>query len=111
MPILALLWTNKELIAKVLGVALVAFVAWFYFWHNPKVIKRLETEKAEAIEQVVRAHGAINLLTSIERRHDVITKISYRNISTIRYAPKPAATGMFLPGGVLQTLPISSPAP
>jgi cellobiose-specific phosphotransferase system component IIC len=97
--ILTWLWDNKRLIGEILAIIAVCSLLWFYTIHNPKVIKQLETEKAELTRQVINRDAAINLLTSIEAAHDTITKTSYKNISSIRYTPKPGRTGLFYGAG------------
>ena len=106
MPLLPLLLNNWQIIAKAIGVAIVAFLCWWFFIHNPKVIKQLEDEKRVAIEQKDAAFAAINMLTEIERAKDVVTKTSFKIISSIRYVPKPSRDGLFYsnadPSGLLQ---------
>jgi hypothetical protein len=108
--LIPLLWANKRLIGEVIGIIALAAIAWWFFWHNPKVIKQLENEKAELSHQVEAAHAAINLLTDIERSHDATSKNSFTLISTIRSAPKPKRDGLFYDSRVLQAVPTNRAA-
>lgn len=99
--IMAVIWANRELIAKIIGGMLLAFFCWWFFWHNPKVIKQLESEKVELSRQIVLRDNAINLLGTIERRHDAIDKGTNDNVGKIRTGRKPARTGYLLLDGML----------
>jgi hypothetical protein len=106
--IMTWIWSNKQLIAEILGGILIAFLLWWFIWHNPKVIKQLEGEKVELTRQVANRDAAINMLGTIERAHDVINKTIYRNISTIRYLPKPSRNGNFYgSNGMPQAVPVN----
>lgn len=114
MAILPLIWANREIILKGIAVALIAFVAWYFFYHNPKRIKALENEKAELSKQVAARDAAINMLGDIEREHEIINRTTFRIISSIRYLPKPSRDGMFYsnadPYGMSQAMPKYSTA-
>lgn len=99
-PIVRWLWDNKQIIAEIICGIIIAGLIWWYGFHNPAKIKKMDAQIVALKAEVQNAHDAINLLTTIEARHEIITKISYRNISTIRYAPKPGRDGLFVPGGV-----------
>lgn len=109
MPIIPIvmkfIWDNKQIIAEVLCGIIVAALIWWFGFHNPAKIKKQEAQISALKAEVQTAHETINLMSTIEARHEIITKTSYRNISTIRYTPKPGRDGVFLNGGVLQTLP------
>lgn len=109
--ILALIWKNKQLIAEVLGGVLVAFVAWWFFWHNPKVIKELEADKAELARQVEVGKQALSLLHDIqfgkESSYDAVSK----KIHEINQAAIPRRT-VLIKSGVLPDLPTKAdPSP
>jgi len=98
---LALVWANRKIIAQGLGIALLAFMLYWYFVHNPKVIKSLEIQVTEQKRQVQLRDNAINLLGTIERAHDEITKQTDTNIQKIRTGRKPGNRGVFIPDGML----------
>lgn len=102
--VVAWIWNNKQMIAECIGCLVVAMLIWWFGIHNPAKIKAQQAQIAALRTEVSNAHAAINLMTTIEARHDSITKISYRNISSIRYTPKPGRNGVFVPGGVLRSL-------
>lgn len=88
------------------GVAIAAILGLLYwaFIHNPKVIKKLETEKAAAEQQVVAAHNAINLLGNINTAHMKTEKEYEENLRRIRNGRKPSRTGIFVMSGMLPPL-------
>lgn len=98
---MAWLWSNRRIVAEVVGIAVLAGILWWAFWYNPRQIKNLQAEIDEKNRQIQIAHETINILGTIERAHDAIDKQSFRNISTIRRSPKPGRNGIFVPGGVL----------
>ena len=104
MPFLTLLWANRELIAKGIGIALIGFLCWWYFFHNPKVIKSLETTIQELSRQVELRDSALELQGQLRKAHDEITAKENENIRRIRETPL-AASGVFIPGGVPKPLP------
>lgn len=103
--IIGWIWSNKKMLAEVVACLVIALLIWWFGIHNPNKIKAQQREISALQREVTTAHANINLMSSIEARHVTITKNSYRNISSIRYAPKPGRAGLFMPGGVLQTLP------
>jgi hypothetical protein len=107
--VMAWIWSNRQLFAEIIGGLLIVFLCWWFFIHNPKVIKGLENEKAELTRQVANRDAAINMLGSIERAHDVINKTIYRNISSIRYLPKPGRDGNFYgANGMPEAMPVNA---
>lgn len=98
MPI-ALIWQYKDIIMKVVAVALIAFVAWWYFIHNPKVIEGLEADKRELARRVENGQQAAGLLQDIQEGHKVIDDATFKQISTIRAHAVPRRA-VLIRGGV-----------
>ena len=98
--LLPLIWANRRLVAEVIGIALLALIAWWFFWHNPKVIKQLTAERDQAIAQKEAAFNAINMLGEINKAHTEIDKESADNENKIRNGRKPGVRGIFVAGGV-----------
>lgn len=99
--ILSLLWANKELVAKCLGIALIAFMLYWFLWHNPHRIKALETTIAEQSRQIELRDSALELQGAIRKAHDEITAKSDQNIRKIRTEPL-RSDGVFILGGLLE---------
>lgn len=96
---LELLWLNKKIIAEVTGCIVIAFFCWWFFVHNPAVIKDLEEDKAELARQVESGKKALTLLNDIEKGKAKINEATFKNISTIRAAAIPKRT-VLISGGV-----------
>ena len=103
MPLLTLLWSNKELVAKIGAGILIAFAAWWFFIHNPKVIKEMETTIAEKSRQIELRDSTIELQGQLRKAHDEITIKENENIRRIRETPL-AASGVFITGGMPKPL-------
>jgi len=109
--IVPFIMSNWQIIAKVLGVVALAILLWFYFIHNPKVIKGLEADKMELARQVDAGKAAIVLLDDIQKGRTKIDATTYKNISTIKANHIPKRTVLISGGMPLQALPASKFAP
>lgn len=99
--VLAWLWSNKRLVAEVIGIILVAAILYWAFVYNPKKIKALTAERDVAISQKEAAFAAINMLGEISKEHAEIDKESADNENKIRTGRRPGVRGLFIAGGVL----------
>lgn len=109
--IIKFLWDNKQIIAEILGAIAVAIVCWWFFIHNPKIIKGLEADKAELARQVEAGKAAITLLDDIQKGRTKIDATTYKNISTIKANHMPKRTVLVSGGVPLQAVPTSKFAP
>ncbi len=105
-----LIWENRRIIGEIIGLAVLIFVAWWFFVHNPKVIADLEKDKAELARQVQEAAKAQVLLNDITQGKAQINENVFKQISSIRAATLPRRTvlivgGVPLPSGVLKAIP------
>lgn len=93
--IIAFVIANRKIIAEIAAIAAIACLIWWFGIHNPKVIKEQQTKIEQQQREIQARDNAINMLGNIERAHDVITRQTFRTISSIRYTPKPSRTGQF----------------
>jgi len=110
MPLLPLLLSNWQLIAKGIGIAIIAFAGYWYFIHNPKVIDGLEKDKAELARIIEAKDKEITLYKDIEQGKAVINESVFRQISTLRATARPRRTVIIKSGSVLPPLPKTNSA-
>lgn len=101
---LALLIANRRIIAEILGLVVLVFVAWWFFVHNPRVIDGLEKDKTELSRQVQEGLKAAALLQTIEKGKAVVDRETFKNISTIRAAIIPRRSVLIYGGVPLQAM-------
>ena len=99
--IVAFLWQYKQIIAEVIGVIVIAILAWWFFWHNPKVIDSLEKDKAELSRQIENGKNAIVLLDDIQKGRVKINEAVQSQISSVKSQAIPRRTVIIRGGGVL----------
>ncbi len=99
--IVAFLWQYKQIIADVIGVIVIAILAWWFFWHNPKVIDSLEKDKAELSRQVENSKNAIVLLDDIQKGKVKINEAVQTQISSVKSQAVPRRAVLIRGGSVL----------
>lgn len=104
LPILQILWANRQVIAQVGAVLILIALLWWFGIHNPRVIKNQAAEISRLSADREAAYGAINLLTSIEGKHAEIDQNSNSNIQRIRTGRAPGVRGVFVSDGVLPSV-------
>ena len=108
MPILPLLfkwiWDNKQIIAEIIGGIAVAIICWWFFIHNPKIIKGLEADKAELSRQIATQAKTITLYEDIQKGRAPINAAVQNKISSMRSEARPKRTVIIRAGGVLPPL-------
>jgi Tfp pilus assembly protein PilO len=97
--IATLLWANKRLVGKIIGVIVVVMVVWWFGFHNPARIAELEAQRTELNRQVAAGQAAAVLLTDIYRGKEEITNATFKRISSIKAATLPRG-GVLITGGV-----------
>jgi hypothetical protein len=110
MPLLTILWSNRELIAKGLGIGLIAFVLWWYGIHIPAKLKTSQAANVELSRQVELRDSALELQGVIRREHERITREENENLRRIRSDPPPGRSGYLLLDGLLPDLYADDPA-
>lgn len=102
--ILPWLWQNKKLIVEIIGLILLLILCWWFFIHNPKVIKELEADKSELSRQIEVKNNTIKLYGDIEKGKVVINEAVQLQISSLRSQSRPRRTVIIRAGGVLPPL-------
>ena len=85
----SLLWENRRIIGELIGLALIVFIAWWFFIHNPKIIDGLEKDKTELSRQIAARDKAIALYADIEKGKVVINESVHAQISSIHATARP----------------------
>jgi len=101
---LEMLLLNKRAIGEFIGLALICFVAWWFFIHNPATIKALEADKSELSRQVESGKKAVLLLGDIEKGKAKINETTFKQISSIRAAAIPRRAVLIVGGVPLPTV-------
>jgi hypothetical protein len=106
------MWQNKQLLAEIIGVIILVIFCWWFFWHNPKVIKGLEEDKAELeadkveLGRVIAAKdNQIKLYGDIEKGKVIINAAVQQKISSLRAESRPRRAIIIRAGSVLPPLP------
>lgn len=102
--LLPLLWANKRIIGEIVGIIVLAIIAYWFFWHNPQVIKNLENDKAELARQVAAGQAAITLLDDIQKGKARINAQVQSQISSVKSQAIPRRTVLIRAGGVLPAM-------
>lgn len=108
--IIGWLLSNWKLVAQAIGAVCLAVLLWWFFIHNPRVIKNLEADKAELSRQVVNGQKAISLLDDIQKGKGKINEQVQSQIEAVKSAAIPRRAVLISGGSVLPTLPSSRPA-
>jgi len=101
---------NWKLIAQAVGGVCLAILLWWFFIHNPRVIKNLEADKAELARQVANGQKAISLLDDIQKGKGAINAKVQSDIEAIKNQSIPRRTVLIMGGGVLPPLPAANPS-
>ena len=105
----AIIWQNRRIIGEILGIILLVFIAWWFFWHNPAVIDALEADKAELARQVEAGKKAVTLLDDIQKGKGKINAQVQAQLSSIRGNAIPRRT-VLIRAGVLPPVYSANPA-
>lgn len=109
MPIALIIWNNRKIIGEILAIIGLLVLCWWFFIHNPKVIKDLENDKAELSRQLEAGQKAIKLLETIQQGKVVIDAAIQGQISTMRATARPKRTVIIHAGVPLSTMHKTNP--
>jgi plastocyanin domain-containing protein len=98
------LWKNKQRIAEIIGGILIAVLCYWFFYHNPKVIKELQEDKKELARIVEAKDKQITLYKDIEKGKVKIDGAIQSQISSLRAVARPRRTIIIHAGRVLSPL-------
>ena len=107
---LAIIWQNRRIIGEIIGIILLVFIAWWFFWHNPAVIDDLEADKAELARQVEAGKKAVTLLDDIQKGKGKINAQVQAQLSSIHSSAIPRRAVLIRAGGMLPPVYPANPA-
>jgi hypothetical protein len=102
--IIPFIMSNWQMIVKGIGIALLVFAGWFYFVHNPKVIKELEADKTELARIIEAKDKEITLYKDIDKGKVVIDAKTQGQISSIRAVARPRKSIIIRAGVLLPSM-------
>lgn len=107
--LVAWLWDNRKFVTEVAGIVALAGVVWWFGFHVPAELDRLQTQNQELKEQVQAAQSSVILQEDIRHEKKTIDVATQHRISSLRVQSKPARHGVLVPAGRLPDLPAVRP--
>lgn len=107
MPILAIIWQYRQLIAEVMGCLVVATIIWWFGFHVPAENKKLKAEIVQKDQTILAGQKAVTLLDDIQEGKVKIDEQVQAQLTSAHHAIfKHHTSSIFLRAGRLSLPPV-----
>ena len=86
MPFLLLYWRQ---VLMAIGAAILSAIIWWFGFHIPSQLSKVEAERDAALIEVDKAQRAFQLVDDIQKGKAKVDAYTFKRISTLRSVPVP----------------------